>query len=75
MSRKIISESMSTVGCITPFQPLHLSQEYPVCTEAEKAKFANDIYTQLVFKQKYTKDSKVWVLYKIMNTIIFVCGR
>ena len=55
----MIAESMTKAGCISPFLPLNNSKNYPVCSDEFSGKVANDIYTQYVFKQTYTKDSKV----------------
>ena len=59
VNRAILEKSMSEVGCIVPYMPQNISQDYPICETVETGSLAWDIYNNHVYEAQFSQDSEV----------------
>ena len=55
-----MDESMAQVGCIPPYIPLNISEDYPVCLNETSGLVAYRIYEKMTNEERFDKKSKVW---------------
>ena len=64
-----MDESMAQVGCIPPYIPLNISEDYPVCLNETSGLVAYRIYEKMTNEERFDKKSKVW--YQVFTSLHF----
>ena len=59
MNRAILQKSISEAGCIAPYIPRNISEDYPICETLETGSLAWDIYNKYVYEAQFSKNFEV----------------